>query len=91
MLLSLVLHRDLLTAYLIAEARERYPDKINFYFETQLEHLSMEDKQATFKSLADGSCSTVPYDFLIGADGANSRWVPRSIMPWTNLAALVCC
>jgi 2-polyprenyl-6-methoxyphenol hydroxylase-like FAD-dependent oxidoreductase len=50
----------------------------------------MEDKQTTFKSLADGSCSTVPYDFLIGADGANSRWVPRSLMPWTNLAALVC-
>jgi 2-polyprenyl-6-methoxyphenol hydroxylase-like FAD-dependent oxidoreductase len=38
----------------------------------------MEDNQATFKSLADGSSSTVSYDFLIGADGANSRWVAHS-------------
>lgn len=75
MLLSLVLHRDLLTAYLIAEARERYPDQINFHVETQLEGLSVDNRQATFRSLVDGSCSTAAYDFLIGADGTNSRCI----------------
>ena len=69
--------RDLLTAYLIAEACERYPDKIKFHFDMQLQTLDLEGKHASFQSMSDGSATTVSYDFLIGADGANSRYNDR--------------
>lgn len=65
--------RDLLTAYLVNEAQEQFPGKINFHFETQLDSLSLEGKTATFTSVADGQTHTLPFDIVIGADGANSR------------------
>jgi 2-polyprenyl-6-methoxyphenol hydroxylase-like FAD-dependent oxidoreductase len=65
--------RDLLTAYLINEAQERYPGQINFHFETQLESLSLQGKTASFKAVANGQTQKVDFDLIIGADGASSR------------------
>lgn len=70
-------HRDLLTSHLISEVRQRHPGRINFHFNNTLEGLNLQDRTAAFRDVAaeeaHTACTTVPFDFFIGADGSNSK------------------
>lgn len=67
---SFVVDRASLAADVLDEAERLYPG-IKFSFESRLEGVDTAARTVTVCT-ADGQQTTVPYDLLVGADGANS-------------------
>lgn len=77
--------RSDLAQFLITEAKQRYPNSINFHFNKEVEAVDLEGKSVTFSTPAAarmqaGAPSSVGhetmqtgYDLLVGADGAASK------------------
>ncbi|KAG1675257.1 hypothetical protein FOA52_016288 [Chlamydomonas sp. UWO 241] len=76
--------RSDLAQFLINEARKRYPDSISFHFEKDLASIDLGAKVATVidtpplpgtigSGIAPSPPMQLPYDLLVGADGAASK------------------
>lgn len=67
--------RQGLTAFLVDEAARRFPDAITFHFNVKPD-LDLQQRRVRFVSRDSnqraGSPLELPYDLLIGADGAGS-------------------
>lgn len=67
--------RQGLTAFLVDEAARRFPDAIDFHFDVKPD-LDLQQRRVRFVSRESnqrtGSPMELPYDLLVGADGAGS-------------------
>ncbi|KAK9808601.1 hypothetical protein WJX72_000365 [[Myrmecia] bisecta] len=65
--------RVTLGADMTAEAERLFPQHIKFVFGHALEDISLDQQTAILHDTATSGSRKVPYDLLIGADGASSR------------------
>lgn len=73
--------RELLNSLMMTSAEKH--ELVNVVFEHSCESIDFDAKTVTFRELAQDTLKTVPYDVLIGCDGAGSR-VRRQMMPVVN-------
>jgi 2-polyprenyl-6-methoxyphenol hydroxylase-like FAD-dependent oxidoreductase len=74
-LLAVGVDRQGLAAFLVDEAARRYPNAITFHFDVKPE-LDLQQRTVRLTSgdsnAPSGSARELPYDLLVGADGAGS-------------------